>query len=446
MASLQAKRKMPISDTNLLKSVDAALQLEPVFEQQELGSGFSWGPSPSRASVIDILYKSADLESSSTSLEALASNIASCLVSVFIEEQASVAQGLRPRSTDVDTLLRTVAPEVISSVDRRETRAFRYASTYHLTFSLFTPGPAPSSWEFEAAFQSHIQPWISALGTTSDFNVTSQVQLFSSFSDSVRPIANDNGNGTFLRHDDLSAFVNAAEWPVSPSIGLGPTMNFILYIPAANQAPLTIEGSEETSWLIPQWGGISILNPGLVEHPDTGRLLIPERLSKDLLAEPFDTFTSQMLSLLGVPSLQSRVTPFPLLVRLQSHKRLSTMAVYQRASSTLGSLARLSQSLGNIPIPKKVANLVDDTMKHLEASCQQLRNSDWDGALSHARNAYADSEKAFFEKSMVGQVYFPDEHKVAVYLPLLGPIGVPLIVGLLREVKQLLTALRTSMK
>lgn len=37
---------------------------------------------------------------------------------------------------------------------------------------------------------------------------------------------------------------------------------------------------------------------------------------------------------------------------------------------------------------------------------------------------------------MVGQMYFPDEHRVAVYLPLLGPIGVPLILGLLKEVKR----------
>jgi phosphatidylinositol glycan class S len=38
---------------------------------------------------------------------------------------------------------------------------------------------------------------------------------------------------------------------------------------------------------------------------------------------------------------------------------------------------------------------------------------------------------------MVGQVYFPDEHKVAVYLPLLGPIGVPLVLGLLKEVRRI---------
>lgn len=45
---------------------------------------------------------------------------------------------------------------------------------------------------------------------------------------------------------------------------------------------------------------------------------------------------------------------------------------------------------------------------------------------------------------MVGQVYFPDEHKVAVYLPLLGPIGVPLVVGLMKELKRLIAGWKAS--
>lgn len=55
--------------------------------------------------------------------------------------------------------------------------------------------------------------------------------------------------------------------------------------------------------------------------------------------------------------------------------------------------------------------------------------------MENARIAEEAAERAFFEKSMVGQVYFPDEHKVAVYLPLLGPVGVPLVMGVVKEVR-----------
>jgi hypothetical protein len=128
----------------------------------------------------------------------------------------------------------SLCKDVSSSVVQRETRSLNYASSYHLTFSLFTPGPTPSSWDIEAALRSHIQPWVSVLARTSNFTVTTQVQLFSAFSDSVRTMADDTSNGTFIHYDDLSAFVNAAEWPLSPSIGSGPTINFVLYVPLAN--------------------------------------------------------------------------------------------------------------------------------------------------------------------------------------------------------------------
>jgi GPI-anchor transamidase subunit S len=337
---------------------------------------------------------------------------------------------------------------VASSVVQRETRSLNYAPSYHLTFSLFTAGPAPSSWDIEAALRSHIQPWVSALASTSNFSITTQVQLFSAFSDSVRTMADDTTNGTFIHHEDLSAFVNAAEWPLSPSIGSGPTINFVLYVPLAKQSPLKIWGIDETAWLIPQWGGICILNPPLVTHPETAKLSVPEHLNRELLDAPFGIFTMQLLSIIGVPSVNPDGTTTQLEERLNSHARQSAISLFQRASSTLGSLARLSQSLSSIPIPQKVAKLVDDTMDHLEIACKQLqgpnaKRSDLEGALMHAQEAYADSEKAFFDKSMVGQVYFPDEHKVAVYLPLLGPIGVPLVVGLLRELKQMFSAFRT---
>jgi phosphatidylinositol glycan class S len=341
----------------------------------------------------------------------------------------------------------SLCEDVASTTVERETRALNYAPSYHVTFSLFAGGPAPSSWDIEAALSSHIQPWISALASTSNFSVTTQVQLFSAFSDSVRTMPDPTTNGSFIHHEDLSAFVNAAEWPLSPSIGSGPTVNFVLYVPRAEQSPLKLWGVDGNAWLIPQWGGICILNPPRVTHQKTGKPSLPDHLSRELLDASFETFTTQFLSLLGVPLASRDGIKTPLEERLHSHTRRTAISLFQRASSTLGSLARLSQSLSSIPIPQKVARLVDDAMDHLEIACQQLRMDDGNKsvlaeALMHAREAYADSEKAFFEKSMVGQVYFPDEHKVAVYLPLLGPIGVPLVVGLVRELKQIFSGLR----
>ena len=57
-------------------------------------------------------------------------------------------------------------------------------------------------------------------------------------------------------------------------------------------------------------------------------------------------------------------------------------------------------------------------------------------ALNHAKQALERSESAFFDPTMVSMLYFPDEHKYAIYMPLFVPVSVPLLIALLREAKK----------
>ena len=426
-----------------------ALKLHLVPDEDATGMKLSFDPHSARA----------DLVFGEVSTRALGSYVASAVYSIFAEERASlahkfVAQG---SSGTAVTYLQSVPEDIKSAVTSRENRALKYASTYHLTFSLFTPGGSPSSWDIESALETYIKPWIAAFSTISNFSINTQIQPYSAYSPSIRPFKDEGRDQTLLRREDLSAFINAAEWPLSPSVGShGPTMNFVLYVPSASEVPLTIASSNGgTSWLIPQWGGVAILSPPLRTNELTGQPSVPHHLDLDSLRIPFETFTSQLLSLLGLPTTlqpqpQTTTTTtttnpphlLPLPLRLQTHTRLQTLSLHLLARSTLASLSRLTTSLPNIPIPATVASLVSSTLSHLHSTCTELQSSNWDAALAHARQAWQDSEKAFFEKSMVGQVYFPDEHKVAVYLPLLGPVGVPLLLGLGRLVGRSVAGLR----
>ena len=77
------------------------------------------------------------------------------------------------------------------------------------------------------------------------------------------------------------------------------------------------------------------------------------------------------------------------------------------------------------------------TLAALEKGCAELRNGRFNSALKEGREAAVEAEKAFFERTMVAQVYFPEEHKVAVYLPLMGPVGVPLIMVGIKVLKSM---------
>ena len=403
------------------------------------------------SSILEVVYAVNHIPSVSSSSSTLASSIANKLQELFLEEQASIANllaaspGSHLGSFPTAPLASSIAssssggvgrdlssgPANVATSDfpsklaRRNTRAFKYASTYHITISLFTPSASPSSWEIEEAIEETLRPLLETF-TISNFTVDTQVQLYASLSPSVWPPEKDAARNVWtIRDEDLGAFINAAEWPLAPSIGDGPTLNFILYVPDKANTPLVVKSSRASSWLIPQWGGIAILNP------ETGHDY-KQTLTKDAIKPALLTFSHQLLSLLGAPD-----SPPSLPLQLNSLTRFQAASLLISASSTMGSLARLTVALPSIPIPKNVALGVDSILSHLHETCSSLREGRFKEALDHAKIAEAESERAFFEKSMVGQVYFPDEHKVAVYLPLLGPVGVPLIISLFKDVKRL---------
>ncbi|KAJ5025493.1 phosphatidylinositol-glycan biosynthesis class S protein [Bipolaris maydis] len=377
--------------------------------------------------TLDVYYSPNQIPSQSSTGSSLATFLAQELHNIFAEEQAQLAHVLSTSSGAHAAKIKALSPETSAELQRQSTRALKYAPTYHLTFSLFSPSYAPSKWDIETALEKYMSPLLEALSAISNFTVDTQVQLYATYTPSIRqPEFDEEKKAWTLRKEDLSGFVNAAEWPLSPSIGDGPTVNFILYVPDHAQSPLLVKENGGNSWLIPQWGGVHILN--LEGKSDT-----PPELTAEMLAPAMHTFSNQLISLFGLPQ-----SPSSLPLRISTLERVRAASLIFSASSTLGALAQVYQKLPSIPVPDNVAQSTHRTIANLHQACDYLRDGRFPSALEHARAAEVEAEKAFFERSMVGQVYFPDEHKVAVYLPLLGPITVPLVMAALKELRSAL--------
>lgn len=400
----------------------------------------------SQYSILDVIYGPSYVPSVSSGSSTLASFVANELQEIYAEEQAIIANILTtsqagngqispasqmPSSPSRELRSRanqSLRPDLATRLASRLTRSLKYAPTYHITISLFSAGATPSSWEIEDAVSEYLMPLLDSASKISNFSVDTQVQLHAAMSPSVQSPEFDEENKLWtLREEDLSAFINAAEWPLSPSIGAGPTLNFILYVPDQANTPLVVKGSQASNWLVPQWGGVYILNNKVSNSTDASITLTKAEIQPALVA-----FSHQVLSFLGAPQ-----TPPSLALQLQTLARIQAASLLLSAASTMGSLARLTKALPTIAIPETVSAAVDTTLQQLQASCASLKDGRFDDALNYARIAEAQAEQGFFEKSMVGQVYFPDEHKVAVYLPLLGPIGVPLVMSAIKEIRRL---------
>lgn len=399
------------------------------------------------STLFAVYYTPSQVPSTSSGSSPLANFIATQLQGLFAEEEATIAYILTSHSAGHQSSMpsisqqtpatrdhrtgnrRTLQPDLASRLASRMTRSLKYAPIYHITISLFTPLASPSAWDIEDSLKDYFEPLLKSVSQISNFTIDTQIQLHATFSNSVQQPEHDpNLNIWTLREEDLSGFINAAEWPLSPSIGAGPSLNFVLYVPDPANAPLVVKGSQATSWLIPQWGGVTILNPPELGSNAAGS---PIKLSKTAIQPALLTFSQQLLSFLGASQ-----SPSSLPLQLRTLTRVRVASLLLSASATMGSLARLTVALPSIAIPEAVSDGVEKTIVHLRGACDALKEGKFREALEKARVAEIEAEKCFFEKSMVGQVYFPDEHKVAVYLPLLGPVGVPLVMSALKELKR----------
>jgi phosphatidylinositol glycan class S len=411
-----------VSDGTTIRSDDKDVALRIRLISVETGETPRANLQP-YSSTLDIYHSPEQVPPRASSDSPLVGFIAQELHNLFAEEQAQLAWLISTAPNTDTSKLPPLTHEQFAELQRQSTRALKYAPTYHLTFSLFTPTYTPSAWDIENALRTYIHPLLQSFAAISNFTVDTQVQLYATFSPSItQPEYSDELNAWTLRKEDLSGFVNAAEWPLSPSIGEGPTVNFVLYVPEQSQSPLVIKENAGHSWLIPQWGGVHILN--------LGAETVPESLTTDALAPAMHTFSDQLISLFGLPQ-----APASLPLRISTLERIRAASLIISTSSTLGALAQVYQKLPSIPVPDNVAQSAALAITNLQQSCDSLYQGRFHAALENARTAQVEAEKAFFERSMVGQVYFPDEHKVAVYLPLLGPVAVPLIMSALKELK-----------
>ncbi|KAG0246359.1 hypothetical protein BGX31_002660 [Mortierella sp. GBA43] len=331
-------------------------------------------------------------------------------------------------------------------------KTVKYAPGYQLTFSLFS-GDASNGvreWKVQEAIN-----W--SLSSVSKFTVESQVQHYASLT--FKPQLDTNANEYYLTPDTLPNFINAAEWSLASTVSSLPSLNFLVYVPNPSESPLVIKNgpgapkSTSNSFLIPRWGGIAILNRDYHTSDSPGVITVPE------LEPIIKVFLTQLRDLMGLTDLSAvKASSFPIDFHRTSNEaptawELDNLLRRRSAEnlvdslSTLKSLAKLVGETPNMVVLDHIHKDVVDALKDVERSCRKLgEQGGYVEALSASREALIKSETAFFDPTMVSMLYFPDEHKYAIYMPLFVPVSVPLMMALLRELKRWKDAKKAAAK
>ncbi|KAJ6576756.1 phosphatidylinositol-glycan biosynthesis class S protein-domain-containing protein [Mycena sp. CBHHK59/15] len=297
-----------------------------------------------------------------------------------------------------------------------EHRVAQYSPRYRLAFTLLNEdaatGKAISGWDISGAISRHLSPILNTLSVLHNFTIESQVQFYAPLA--FTPLSINEGYG--ITPEDLTVFVNSAEWSLSSSISNDPVLHFILFIPSAWRRPLQIldaHGSPSPSdaFLLPQWGGIIIYNP----PPEMQSHI---QLPSSALDSVFSTFAYQLLSHDW---------------QLDALLRRRALENAKGALDTLKSIVKLVDQIENMPVGQYVKGDVQDSLTALDQMYTSAPSS-LNQTLYQSANALTLASRAFFNPGMLALLYFPAEHQYAVYTPLFASAAIPLMAAAIREI------------
>ncbi|CDO70983.1 hypothetical protein BN946_scf184830.g15 [Trametes cinnabarina] len=347
------------------------------------------------------------------------------------------------------TLSELLAPYSSASQAQRVTK---YSPRYRLAFTLLNEdaasGTGVMAWDVQGAIRSHIGPLLEKLSDLHNFTIESQVQFHAPLAFEPRLLRHNDTEVHGLAHEDLTVFINSAEWTLSSSVSNDPVLHFVLFIPSAKNTPLHILDQQaptgsihpSNAFLLPQWGGIVIMNPSHKSFTST----TISRLTVADLSPVFSTFAHQLLTLLGVPGLPPHVRPArrpendahrePFTDwELDALLRRRALENVQSSMETLEAIVRLVDQIENMPVGEDVVGDVQDALDALNDAHESSRFSPVE-TLKHSARALTLASRAFFNPGMLALLYFPAEHTYAVYTPLFASVAAPLIGAVIREV------------
>ncbi|XP_077996090.1 GPI-anchor transamidase component PIGS-like [Glandiceps talaboti] len=330
-----------------------------------------------------------------------------------------------------------------TDADVESMRSLRSTPGYELTFTLLNPNPelVIASWDIADGIKSFLDPFLKQLSEFAEFTVNSQVLYYMQLA--VSPVRDENTDRFVLKSDVLPHLINPVEAKLGSHVSTNPTLNFLVYVPTRYHSPLYIlnekgESVNSNAFLSPRWGGIMIYNSAQPE----GNVTLPELVEVDI-KEVMEVFLSQLRLLVGVPK-QRADSPFTVSLpdntgitdwEFDSLIRSRTIENVATATSTLASLSQLLGQISNMVIRDAIAEQVYTAVEAIQMTHSYLKDSNLYRAFHSSKRAIQASEKAFFDPSLLELLYFPEDQKFAIYIPLFLPISIPVLITLVKAIK-----------
>ncbi|AMD21640.1 HFL216Cp [Eremothecium sinecaudum] len=306
--------------------------------------------------------------------------------------------------------------------------AIDYNPDVHLSISLLSGDGNPVSWDVETVANKYLAPLREFLSPLVNFTVDTDIVYFNDLH------LHQLKDRESLTWNDLAHTMDLSELSSGNYYNEQSSLHLSIVFPSHSTGELKFINSTKhwQSYLVPQWGTIIINDKPLPPNA---------HVTSNYLTPIMHKFARELFLLLGITD-GSEVLNSPIVI-MDSFKRLTILNNLEKSVETLWSLVKMTSHLPQMTIPKEVAQNVHEALELRLQIVEMLNNpikqdpvAVWDDALAKSNRLFYLCEKAFFHKEMVQQNFLPQEHKIAVYLPLLGPITIVTIAGFFKSMKE----------
>lgn len=345
--------------------------------------------------------------------------------SIIIVTNASQQPSYRAPQQFLETLFGRLFARIVSN--KKGDLTIPDSSSYQITFTLLLGQSSASSsrakkvtWNIVEASKKHFLPLIERLGHVADFKVHYQRRPHARLPN-VKVERIEDGTSV-IAQDQLAVFVDENGWNLGSSLSESTPIHFLIFVPPEEMQPMKVQLNDQLlhGFGYRQWGATFILN-----HPGDAPI------SEAELSPALAFFDAQLKSLFGLESTKQTSANGLGYYELVS---LKSRLIIDRVTSTINTMEALQRLLAQnaeLPIQRTIRSLVDRSSTSLQNVSSSLSQGNWDAALHAATLARQFIDAAFFHPTMMAHQYFPQEHKLGVYMPLFFPFILPTAIAAL---------------
>ncbi|XP_018325774.1 GPI transamidase component PIG-S [Agrilus planipennis] len=286
---------------------------------------------------------------------------------------------------------------------------------YDILITIVNPLPQDLNVKIDGELlELNLRPFLNKLSPVADFVVKSQWTYLTDLG--IKP--QKKGDEYVVNESQLYHIVTPLEKESWSFISNRTCINLMLYI-APCSAPMYLYDNsknrlETNAFVSPRWGGVYFLNPDSkscqkhVYEPDYESII--------------RTFVNQLMHLYHLDGFSESA--------MNKFKFNKAKEMLDATKHTLKSLAQLLYEINSIVIRDDVAEKVIIALGNMTKAEKYLEEDNISEGLKHAKVAFKNSESAFADPSLLALLYFPDDQKYAIYIPLFLPIMIPVFMSL----------------